>query len=301
MSDELKPCPFCGREVNLTHDDDGCPFVGCHYCDFTLPAYIHGFEVNAIAAWNRRATSGAASGEVPPICPECRDRPRFKSNWLNIFDDAPAEQSAPPVGDQCIYTESATPSEYLASLPVEDLGDVIREHGMRRDSAPPVPRMGGDTIKPWRERVRSTYGENLSNSTYRDVGWSYAMAEITELRALLTTQSASTAYTSSHAPASAFFWKPDYDGLLAALDAPKSASTAPEPKRYDWTRDGMRECSDGRYQRHCQPSALDGTAPGQADTERDVTLPGTFTSADDLFEAMGVDDKAIAALSKEKS
>lgn len=40
-------------------------------------------------AWTALIAHIDARLNAAPICPECRDRPRFKSNWLNIFDGEP--------------------------------------------------------------------------------------------------------------------------------------------------------------------------------------------------------------------
>ena len=58
----LKPCPFCGGEADVSfyeteslfsHDQVEYTQVGCDDCDVYLLSEP-GFEVNAIAAWNRR-------------------------------------------------------------------------------------------------------------------------------------------------------------------------------------------------------------------------------------------------------
>lgn len=60
MSDELKPCPFCGSD-ELSHGwsapgYDGSMSTGnveCHNCNALI--YTAGGEAEAIAAWNKRA------------------------------------------------------------------------------------------------------------------------------------------------------------------------------------------------------------------------------------------------------
>ncbi len=57
MSEELKPCPFCGGK-SMTHTE-GWEFSGvwwtvcCPKCDFSGPEFLKKDE--AIAAWNNRA------------------------------------------------------------------------------------------------------------------------------------------------------------------------------------------------------------------------------------------------------
>lgn len=77
MSETLKPCPFCGKEVRMGTDGGSHGYksptrwVGCLSCDFKLPAHDATYyvwegpdrgthdcraeaETNAAAAWNRR-------------------------------------------------------------------------------------------------------------------------------------------------------------------------------------------------------------------------------------------------------
>lgn len=62
MSEELKPCPFCGGEPNLTHDDyvhddlRPMPVVECKSCSAWVQA----------ADWNRRAALSAQ--QSAPVC-----------------------------------------------------------------------------------------------------------------------------------------------------------------------------------------------------------------------------------------
>jgi Lar family restriction alleviation protein len=58
---ELLDCPFCGCEPDFLLDEDNCPYVTCHSCQFSMPAYRPGFEHMAIAAWNRRAAPAAGT------------------------------------------------------------------------------------------------------------------------------------------------------------------------------------------------------------------------------------------------
>ena len=52
MSDDLKPCPFCGGEAEWKSGGPGCAWVSCKKC----PAETgDGSIPRIIAAWNRRA------------------------------------------------------------------------------------------------------------------------------------------------------------------------------------------------------------------------------------------------------
>ena len=70
---KLKPCPFCGESVVyyppedlnsiFTIQSDGTMLVDCFYCGASGPVAPN--EVDAIAAWNRRATTRANKGRKP--------------------------------------------------------------------------------------------------------------------------------------------------------------------------------------------------------------------------------------------
>ena len=53
---ELKRCPFCGGEEELTHSQYGTVNATCKSCFATTMSAIEDEE--AIAAWNRRAGEG---------------------------------------------------------------------------------------------------------------------------------------------------------------------------------------------------------------------------------------------------
>ena len=57
MSEELKPCPFCGGDAEITKWHEGY-FVECkkQRCGGTIGAYKT--EEEAIEAWNTRAKDG---------------------------------------------------------------------------------------------------------------------------------------------------------------------------------------------------------------------------------------------------
>lgn len=57
MSDELKPCPFCGSECWFVKDESGA-YVECMngFCGSSSGKFV--LRNQAIAAWNRRAGGG---------------------------------------------------------------------------------------------------------------------------------------------------------------------------------------------------------------------------------------------------
>lgn len=52
MTEELKPCPFCGGRALTDYDDDDYPIVQCQFCS----ARTDWFEKieDAIKSWNNR-------------------------------------------------------------------------------------------------------------------------------------------------------------------------------------------------------------------------------------------------------
>lgn len=60
MSEELKPCPFCGGAAKLVHGGAGCHFVLCGTCS---GASDDGSEEHAVAAWNRRPFPARKRGQ----------------------------------------------------------------------------------------------------------------------------------------------------------------------------------------------------------------------------------------------
>lgn len=59
MSEELKPCPFCGgREISVKHDD-GIHWLRCDTCEATGPTLTkyHGEEGEPCVDWNTRVNT----------------------------------------------------------------------------------------------------------------------------------------------------------------------------------------------------------------------------------------------------
>ena len=58
MTEELKPCPFCGCDVNsrpwtYRHDPDGnMQYIQCPWCGIRTPSMNNEYEL--ISVWNRR-------------------------------------------------------------------------------------------------------------------------------------------------------------------------------------------------------------------------------------------------------
>ena len=61
MSEQIKPCPFCGSNEceAFSQDEDDCPYqsaiVRCFSCDAQSAQQVGPGKINrAIAAWNKR-------------------------------------------------------------------------------------------------------------------------------------------------------------------------------------------------------------------------------------------------------
>lgn len=52
MSDDMKPCPFCGQDVCTVQQSFQCEYVQCDRCEAMGPAGKT--TDDAIAEWNRR-------------------------------------------------------------------------------------------------------------------------------------------------------------------------------------------------------------------------------------------------------
>ena len=66
MTEQLKPCPFCGKAAYIGGDEGGADgfFAGCQECfcnvgkaygRSAMPSHMFASPDEAIAAWNRRA------------------------------------------------------------------------------------------------------------------------------------------------------------------------------------------------------------------------------------------------------
>ena len=63
MSEELKPCPFCGGEADIRWHQSDCFVVSCTVCCAEGPPASGDEMQAAIAAWNTRAEPEAAPVE----------------------------------------------------------------------------------------------------------------------------------------------------------------------------------------------------------------------------------------------
>lgn len=59
MSEQLKPCPFCGGEAQLSRDDSDDPIIRCLSCLVTM-GEAGGGTREVVASWNKRADAYAA-------------------------------------------------------------------------------------------------------------------------------------------------------------------------------------------------------------------------------------------------
>ena len=73
VSDELKPCPFCGGEAEFLEDEFFCHYsVACTECGAGTDAY--GVERDAIEAWNGRIKPTFTPDELDAIRRNVCDR-----------------------------------------------------------------------------------------------------------------------------------------------------------------------------------------------------------------------------------
>ncbi len=85
MTDELKPCPFCGGEAELMTGEE-CAQVQCLKMKFHLGPYVWGdndASMEAIAAWNTRTPPKADAR----IAQARNDALEEAALWLDMIDE----------------------------------------------------------------------------------------------------------------------------------------------------------------------------------------------------------------------
>ena len=72
MADELKPCPFCGkdRDVSIEHCGDKGWVVMCCWCEKEVSDYD---KAEAIKEWNTRPTEQALRDEIKSLKDQLAD------------------------------------------------------------------------------------------------------------------------------------------------------------------------------------------------------------------------------------
>ena len=56
MSDELKPCPFCGHDASVYRMHNGNYFCGCNAAGNICIYVVRATKEQAVTAWNIRVT-----------------------------------------------------------------------------------------------------------------------------------------------------------------------------------------------------------------------------------------------------
>ena len=87
MTEELKPCPWCGGAPTLCEDDSYGNFhIGCNPCDNGFVGKIADRET-VIAAWNQRHAPAAPEGVDEIIYVDVFANTEYERTWA--ADDSP--------------------------------------------------------------------------------------------------------------------------------------------------------------------------------------------------------------------
>lgn len=131
MTDELKPCPFCGGEAEY-HSDKGPTgevygWVGCNQCDaMSVHCDVRSMqpeETHPIDAWNTRADD-ARIAALEQRVRELEDTIRVAAKWFEVAainHEIAAEAITPP--DNAPYVEAARRDTFRAETLRKALGD----------------------------------------------------------------------------------------------------------------------------------------------------------------------------------
>ena len=72
MTEELKPCPFCGKEAKITTDKTGCYSTGCEWCNIWINGCCNSLEMQS-SFWNNRPIEEALRSENERLTKELEE------------------------------------------------------------------------------------------------------------------------------------------------------------------------------------------------------------------------------------
>lgn len=132
MTEQLKPCPFCGGVSIFLRDHHMC----CHVCGAEGSDGDSSHESEAIEAWNRRAQP-AQAGHVPEAsCGECGKK--ASDGWalycVACMEKAglPGGTGSPPLTHSCTSGLGKTPDSTAQAVPVlsgDEISDIAMQSG----------------------------------------------------------------------------------------------------------------------------------------------------------------------------
>lgn len=182
MTEELKPCPFCGGEAEIRdeHDHSWIAHKGC-------PADLGGFEtrVEAIVAWNRRTTLSGRAEPFGYYC-ECKGadpaflrKPAYIPPTDNLHTTTPLYAAPfailPDVsGAEAVGWETEAEweleqrafhwnEEWSAEETRKLIHDLWREYCL---AAEPAPDTIVDALSAWRDTRKATIDVDVSHEEY---------------------------------------------------------------------------------------------------------------------------------------